>query len=146
KLTAAQIRLAQLRAEDDTEADRTHLARLTGLPATGLSVVPSSVPQLTPLSAEDSTSKPINSPAIESAYAVARAKQQIAFGDARYLWRPQIYFVAQYSLFAKFNNYDLYYRAFQYNNAGIGVEIKFPVFDAVQKAKSRESAADAVRA
>jgi outer membrane protein TolC len=146
RLTEAQIRLTRMRAEDDTEADRTHLARLTGLPATGLSVVPSSIPQFSPPPASDAPSGPVTSPSIESAYAVAKAKQQIAFGDARYLWRPQIYFVAQYSLFAKFNNYDLYYNRFQYNNAGIGVDIKFPVFDAVQRAKSRESAAEASRA
>ena len=146
RLTAAQIRLSRMRAEDDTEADRTHLARLTGLPAVGLGVVPSSIPQFSPPPASDSPSGPVTSPSIESAYAVAKAKQQIAFGDARYLWRPQIYFVAQYSLFAKFNNYDLYYNRFQYNNAGIGVDIKFPVFDAVQRAKSRESAAEAARA
>jgi outer membrane protein TolC len=146
RLTAAQIRLARMRAEDDTEADRTHLARLTGLPANGLSVVPSSIPQFSPPPPSDGPSGPVTSPSIESAYAVAKAKQQIAFGDSRYLWRPQIYFVAQYSLFAKFNNYDLYYNRFQYNNAGIGVDIRFPVFDAVQKAKSRESAAEASRA
>ena len=146
QLTAAQIRLTRLRSEDDTEADRAHLARLTGLPATGLSVVPSSIPQFAPSHTDDSRSRAITSPAIDSAYEVAKAKQQIAFGDARYMLRPQIYFVAQYSLFAKFNNYDLYYQRFQYNNAGIGVEIKLPIFDAVQKAKARESAADAARA
>jgi outer membrane protein TolC len=146
RLTAAQIKLARLRAEDDTAADQTHLALLTGLPASGLSVVPASIPQFAPPPTDNGSSIPMTSPAVESAYAIAKSKQQIAFGDARYLWRPQVYFVAQYSLFAKFNNYDLYYRAFQYNNAGIGVDIKFPVFDSVQKAKSRESAAEAARA
>lgn len=146
QLTAAQIRLARLRAEDDAEADREHLARLTGLPTTGLSVVSSSIPQFAPPPAESSSLGPMNSPAVESAYAVAKAKQQIAFGDARYLWRPQIYFAAQYARYAKFNNYDLYYLRFQHNNAGIGVEITLPIFDAVHKAKARESAADAARA
>jgi outer membrane protein TolC len=146
RLTAAQIRLTRLRYEDDTEADRMHLARLCGLPPAGLTVEPSSIPQFAPPPPDDAPSAPITSPSIQSAYAIAKAKQQIAFGDARYLWRPQIYFVAQYSLFAKFNNYDLYYNRFQYNNAGIGVDIKFPVFDAVQRAKSRESAAEAARA
>jgi len=94
----------------------------------------------------DKTEGPVTSPAVESAYAVAQAKQQIAFGDSRYLWRPQIYFVAQYSLFSKFNNYDEFYRNFQYNNAGIGVDIKFPIFDEAQKAKARQSAAEAARA
>ncbi len=146
KLTGAQIRLARLRTEDDAMADRAHLARLTGLPATGLSVIPSSVPHI-PAPLTDSTLQgATTSPAVESAYAIAQSKLQVAFGDARYLWRPQVYFVAQYSLFAKFNNYDLYYQRFQYNNAGVGVDIRFPIFDTVHKAKAQQSAADAAKA
>jgi outer membrane protein TolC len=148
RLSAAQIRLARLRAEDETAADQAHLARLTGLPATGLGVVPSSIPPFTPQSAEEAHLGLMTSPAVESAFAVAKAKQQTAYGDSRYLWRPQIMFVAQYSLFAKFNNYTLYYNAnaFQYNNFGIGVDIKLPIFDYLNKAKARESAAEAARA
>jgi len=144
RLTAAQVRLARLRAEDETATDQAHMARLTGLPAAGLGVISSSIPPFAPPAPDGPlTTGPVTSPVVEAAYATAKAKQQIASGDARYLWRPQIYFVAQYSLFSKFNNYDLYYQRFQYNNAGIGVEIRFPVFDAVHKAKARESAADA---
>jgi hypothetical protein len=55
-------------------------------------------------------------------------------------------FVAQYSLFAKFNNYDQYYNAFQYSNAGIGIDMRLPIFDVGHKAKARESAADAAKA
>lgn len=145
RLTMAQIKLARLRAEGDTAADQEHLARLTGLPVSGLTVIPSSVPAPTTLSDGTPTEPPL-SPAVEATYAIAKAKQQIAFGDSRYLWRPQIYFSAQYSLFAKFNNYDLYYNRFQYNNVGIGVEITFPIFDFVHEAKARESAAEAARA
>jgi outer membrane protein TolC len=146
RLSFAQIRLARLRAEDETAVDRAHLARLTGLPVRGLDVVSSSIPQLAaPASDNFDTALP-NSPAVDSAYAVAHAKREIAFGDARYLWRPQIFFAAQYNRFAKFNNYDLYYSHFQHNNAGIGVEITIPVFDMLHKAKARESAAEASRA
>ncbi len=145
RLTAAQIHLARLNAEDDEEANRLHLAMLTGLPKEGLQVVSSSIPKFSsPSMKEVEAAK--TSPAVESAYAIAQAKQKTAAGDARYLWRPQIYFAAQYSLFAKFNNYDSFYRNFQYNNIGIGIDMRFPVFDAVHKAKARESAADAARA
>ncbi len=145
-LTAAQIRLSKLRAEDSTEDDRAHLARLTGLPGSGLTTDSSSIPSISPVTTGDAPLGPMTSPAIESAYAVAKAKQQTAFGDSRYLWRPQIYFVAQYSRFSKINNYDLYYQRFQHNNAAIGIEITVPIFDAVHKAKARESAADAAKA
>ena len=146
KLSAAQIRLARLRAEDESAADQAHLARLTGLPAQGLTVIPSSIPEIATQTEDTVGEAPLTSPGVESAYAIAKAKQQTAFGDSRYLWRPQVYFVAQYSLFAKFNNYDQFYRNFQYNNAGIGVDIRLPIFDRVQRAKAHESAADAVRA
>ena len=146
QLSAAQIKLARLRGDDDFAIDQAHLARLTGLPAQGLYVIPSSIPQIATQTGDIAGTASLTSPAVESAYAIAKSKQQIAFGDSRYLWRPQIYFVAQYSLFAKFNNYDEFYKNFQSNNAGIGIDIKFPVFDSVSRAKARESAAEAVRA
>ncbi|HEU5341390.1 TolC family protein [Edaphobacter sp.] len=146
RLTAARIRLAKLHAGDDAETDLEHLAHLTGLPARGLSIVGSSIPVIAapvdPTSAQASST----SPAVDAAYATAHAKSLIAFGDARYLWRPQIFFAAQYNRYTKYNNYDLYYKNFQHNNAGIGVEIQLPIFDAARRAKARESAADAVRA
>jgi outer membrane protein TolC len=146
RLSAAQIRLSRLRAEDEAAADRAHLARLTGLPAQGLGIVSSSIPQFSAQATDASAAALPNSPAVESAYASAKAKRQIAFGDARYVWRPQIYFAAQYNRFTKYNNYDLYYRNFQHNNAGIGVQISLPIFDVVRRDKARESAADAVHA
>jgi outer membrane protein TolC len=146
RLTAAQIHLARLRAEDDADADRLHLATLTGLPSKGLSVISSSIPKFEPPASADAVTAAGSSPGVESAYAVAQAKQQTAKGDSRYLWRPQIMFVAQYSLFAKFNNYDQYYQRFQYSNAGIGIDMRLPIFDAGHKARARESAADAARA
>ncbi len=147
QLSAAQIRLARIRGEDDFVIDQEHLARLVGLPPKGLTVISSSIPQFEApnVSTSGTTALP-NSPAVEAAYATAHAKQEIAFGDSRYLWRPQISFVAQYSLFAKFNNYNEFYQNFQYNNAGIGIQITLPVIDVVHRAKARESAADAVRA
>jgi outer membrane protein TolC len=150
QLSAAQIRLAKLRSDDQAEEDRAHLALLIGVPAQGLSVVSSSIPPFTTPSAEPSANlletAPLSSPAVDSAYATANAKQQIAFGDARYLWRPQIAFAAQYNRYAEFNNYNLYYSHFQHNNFGVGVEITLPIFDMGHRAKARESAADAVHA
>jgi outer membrane protein TolC len=144
RLTEAQIRLAMLRADDEAAADEAHLAQLVGLPAKGLSVATNSIPALTSPEPNNLIDSPqASSPAVDSAYAAARAKREIAFGDARYLFRPQISFAAQYSRFAEFNNYQEYYLHFQQNNAGVGVQITLPVFDMAHKAKARESAADA---
>lgn len=146
RLTAAQVRLARLRAEDETAADRAHLARLIGLPAQALGTTSDSVPPFPAAAPDLTTSSSITSPAVESAYAVARSKRETAFGESRYLWRPQIYFEGQYSRFAKYTNIQDYYFRFQQNNAAAGVQINIPVFDMVHRAKAREAAAEASHA
>ena len=146
RLTAAQIRLARLRAEDETAADQAHLARLIGLPPQGIGTTSSSVPPFTATSSNLTDTAPLTSPAVESAYAVARSKRQTAFGEARYLWRPQIYFQGQYSRYAKYTNIQDYYLRFQQNNAAVGVQITIPLYDVAHRAKEREAAADAARA
>jgi outer membrane protein TolC len=147
RLTAAQIRLARLRAEDETAADQAHLARLIGLPAQGIGTTSSSVPVF-PTTSSDLTAAAtaITSPAVESAYAIARSKRETAFGEARYLWRPQISFQGQYSRFAKYTNIQDYYLRFQQNNAAVGVQITVPLYDVAHRAKEREVAADAAHA
>jgi outer membrane protein TolC len=146
RLTAAQVRLARLRAEDETVADQAHLARLIGLPAQNLGTASDSVPALPAASTDLTTTTLITSPAVDSAYAIARSKRETAFGEARYLWRPQITLDGQYSRFAKFNNLQDYYFRFQQNNAAIGVQITVPLYDKAHQAKAREAAADAAHA
>jgi len=146
RLSAARIRLSVLRAEDETSTDQAHLARLIGLPARGLGVSSSSVPAFTePSSSEVDAPSPATSPAVLSAYANARAKQETAFAEARYLWRPQVFFAGQYNRFATFNNYQAYYLHFQQNNAAVGIQINIPFFDQAHRAKAQEAAADASR-
>ncbi|MBB5338788.1 TolC family protein [Tunturiibacter gelidoferens] len=147
RLTAAQIHLARLRMDDDAAADQAHLARLLGLPPQGIATSSSTIPPLAEDKPADITATLVGtSPAVESAYANARAKREIAFGENRYLWRPQIVLEGQYSRYAKFNNLQDYYFRFQQNNAAIGVQITIPFFDAAHKAKAREADADASHA
>ena len=143
RLTDAQIRLAKLRADDETSFDQVHLAQLIGLPAQGLSIFGNSIPAVTAPEPVLPDQPQASSPAVEAAYATARSKREIAFGDARYILRPQISFEGQYSRFAKFNNLQDYYFRFQQNNAAVGVQISIPLFDEGHRAKARESAADA---
>jgi outer membrane protein TolC len=146
RLTAAQIRLARLRAEDDTAADRAHLARLIGLPEQGLGITSDTVPALPATTPDPVGPTTITSPVVESAYATAHAKQETAFGEARYLWRPQIYFEGQYSRFAKYTNIQDYYFRFQQNNAAVGVQITIPLYDVAHRARERQAAAEASHA
>ena len=145
KLTAAQIHLAYLNAQDETAADQLRLAHMIGLPSTNLATVHDSVPHLgAPATDEASVTLP-ESPSVRATLSNAEAKQQMAWGDARKLYRPQVFLASEYSLFAKFNNYQLYFppNTFRYNNAGIGIQISWPIFDRALKDKAMESAADA---
>ncbi len=40
---------------------------------------------------------------------------------------PQVDLIAQYALFARFNNFDQYFNRFQTSNAQLGVSFKFPI-------------------
>jgi outer membrane protein TolC len=149
KLSAAQLRLSRLRAEDATADDRDHLARLMGLPATalkvegGLPTLPS--PEL--MQASDATPM---TPAVAAAFASAHAKQELAFGDNRYLYRPQISLFFQYSRYAtfanSFNQLTKVYGTVGANAEAYGVQITIPLFDKYHQAKARETAADAAHA
>jgi hypothetical protein len=75
-----------------------------------------------------------------------KSKQEMALGDSRKEWRPQVAFGIQYSRYAKFNNYAEYYLRFQHNNFDVGVDVKLPIFDAEARDRARGSAADAVHA
>jgi outer membrane protein TolC len=141
--TSAQLKLQRLQLEDDLDTRQEHLARLTGLPPDGLITIRSSIPQVP---REISAPSNYQTPGVQAAYANARAKQQQAFGDNRKLWRPEIFFVAQYSRLETFNNIEQYYKTYNPNSIGLGIQLNFPMISATLKAKGRESVADAAHA
>jgi outer membrane protein TolC len=147
ELTAAQVDEKRIHLENDAEDMRQKIAHLTGLPADGLTAVSSSIPGPPSLESLGSgAANADNNSGIAAAYASAKSKLFLAWGDARANYRPYGVFGGQYSRFATFNNYSEYFQHFQYNNFGAGVQITIPLFDAVRRAKARESAADAVAA
>ncbi len=148
KLTAARIDLKRLHLENEADIVRQQLAHLTGLPATSFVTSPNSVPSAPRNPAEPAGNLPMamQNAGVQAAQANAKSKLYVAFGDSRQIYRPQFAFGGEYSLFAKFNNYDEFFKNFQYNNFDVGVQIKVPLFDAALKARERRSAADAARA
>ena len=103
-----------------------------------------------------------STPGVQAAIEHARAQYLRAQGEHRALW-PAVDFAAQYALLSKFNNYQNYYipshpcvtavgevlcvsNSFQQNNATIGVNIRFPLFNASQKARAQGADADALKA
>jgi outer membrane protein TolC len=148
ELTAAQVDEKHLRLEDDANQLRQKLAHLTGLPGSSFITDSKSIPNPPDFSPDDSIENSVGerNAGIQAAYANAKSKRLISFGDEKQNYRPQFAFGAEYNRYAEFNNYQEYYLRFQHNNFDIGVQITFPIFDASRRAKARESAADAKRA
>ncbi|HSY72484.1 MAG TPA: TolC family protein [Alloacidobacterium sp.] len=147
KLTSARIDLQRIHLQNDTEMLRQQLAHLTGLPAASFVTNANSIPSAPRILPENEKQQAtMQNAGVQAAQANAKSKQYVAFGDARQIFRPQFYAGGNYSLFAKFNNYNEFYQHFQYNNFDIGVQIKVTLFDAAIKARERRSAADFARA
>jgi len=157
KLTAAQLRLAALRDEDETAVDREHLARLIGLPPAALSV--NSDFPASPAALETTVDTMVHgyaNSAVASAFANANSKQRQARGDARFRFRPQVNFFAQYNYYATFSDSFAQLQKIYQANTGqttlsasegaFGVQITLPIMDRARAAKARESAADAAHA
>jgi len=153
KLTAAQVRLKQVHLDSEVAGERAHLAQITGLDAANIATIPVSIPPAPGASVYlDNKAVPL---AVQAAFANATAKQQQAVGDHRQTWLPQLMFAAQYARFASFNNYQDYYgnqgsvggeKPFQFNNAALGMQFSWPIFDRTRKARADMSAADAAHA
>jgi outer membrane protein TolC len=147
KLNTARIRLkiAELLAGADTL--RLRLSQLTGLPAKEFETISESIPRLPEVSQEeDLAARAISfSPAVKGAQELAAAKLFQARGEHKQLY-PAVDLIGQYARFAKFNNYDQYYKTFKRNNGAIGVEIRFPFLNKGQKDHSEALYAEAQRA
>jgi len=152
QLTGAQIQLQRLQFIDRADVLRAELAHLTGLQASDMTPDPSSIPATAgnqPLDGNLShidSSVTTDSSSVKAAYDTAKSKLYTAYGDSRQNFRPTVSFVANYGLFASFNNYSQYYLHFQENNFGIGVQIQIPLFNAAHKAQARDSSAQAAHA
>jgi outer membrane protein TolC len=147
KLAAAQVRMRLADAEGAADVLRERLGQLTGVPATSIETVTESIPEVPDLSqAPDIVGTAVaSSPVLKSAMQDATAKEFRAKGEHRVML-PAIDLVAQYGLFSKYNNYDLYFKSFQRNNATLGVAIRFPFLNFAQRARAEAADAEAVKA
>jgi outer membrane protein TolC len=148
KLVAARVRLHRTEASGSADVLRRHLAGLTGLPVSAIEPDPASIPALPPVhSDEDSQEKALTtSPTIKFADQHALAESMRAVADHRG-WLPTVDFSAQYArLSNQINNYGTYYVHFQPNNATIGVGVRFPIFNASQRALAQATDLEALKA
>jgi outer membrane protein TolC len=147
RLATARVRLRLTQARGSLDVLREHLAQLTGLPANSIETVAASV---SPIPAVDqqrdlALSSSQASPAVKLADEHAIAAGFRARAEHRVML-PSFDFAAQYALLSKFNNYDVYYNAFQRNNATVGVSIIFPFLNFSQRARASGADAEALKA
>jgi outer membrane protein TolC len=164
RLSAARVRQRIVEARGSADVLREHLAKLTGLSPGGIQTEPDSVPDLPALPQDDSAPAKAGdtNPSVQAAVEHARAQYLLAQGEHRSFW-PAFDFAAQYALLSKFNNFQNYYiperpcvtslgtflcptGGFRQNNATVGVSIRFPFFNAAQRARAQAADADAVKA
>ena len=152
---SAQTHLSALRAQlhvDQAESAihemQSALSQLTGVPVASLEVASESVPALPETPApSDPDAVAASNPGFLFAREHAAAEGFRARAEHRALW-PTADFATQYAVLAKFNNWLQFFpnSVFQRNNATIGVVIRFPIFNAGQRAHAAAADAEAVRA
>lgn len=144
RLTAAQIKLQRLHLETRAGVLAEQLSTLTGLPADTILPVHDSIPQIPQIQA--TTATPL--PGIEAAKLIAKAKFSAAKGDQDSTLYPQLSFFAQYNrnttLLNEVNTF--FARPLPANNFSSGIGLQIPIFNMRNRAKSRESVADALKA
>ena len=144
RLTAAQLKIKRLHLETRAATLAKQLAVLTGLPVGSITPEHASIPEIPAVKAGEA---PRTTAGIESAGLLALSRQIQAHGDALTTHRPQLSFGAQYNLDSDaLNNYSTYFKNFTPNNVAFGFSFQIPLFDRGQRDKSRQSAAEALRA
>jgi outer membrane protein TolC len=147
RLTAAQIKLKREHLETRAATLAKQLATLTGLPVGSIAPDHASIPEIPQVNG-DLTASDLHG--IEAARLQATAKQQAATGDNDINFWPQLFFAAQYNrnttILNSVNQYFNNGAGLPANNFSSGISIQIPVFNMGNRAKARESAAEALRA
>jgi outer membrane protein TolC len=147
KLTAATVKLARLHLETRAGTLAKQLATLTGLPMGSITPDHASIPEI-PAVHGDMVARTL--PGIQAAQMLAHSREQQSQGDQMTNYLPQLSFFAQYNRNTTLlNNVNQYFNPLHpipANNLASGFNISIPLLDMVHRAKSKESAADALRA
>ena len=145
QLAEARIRLRIADAQGQADVLREHLAKLTGLTPAEIQPDPDSMPQLPFISQEDNLAARAvaNSPVVKLAEQKTEAAAARAKGEHR-ATLPFADLASQYAYLARFNGYDQYFIKYTSNNLAAGLNIKFPFFNPVQKARAAQADADTI--
>ena len=144
QLVSARIRLRIADAQAQADVLREHLAKLLGVPVESIVIDSETVPQVPEISQDDDlASKAVaNSVAVKLADEKVKSAQERAKGEHRAAYWPVMDVASHYSYLARFNNYDLYYQRYTANNFSVGMNMRLPLFDPVQKRKAEVADAE----
>lgn len=147
RLATARVQMRMAEAKGSADVLRLRLSQLTGLSAEELGTDPDSIPIFPDVQQQDDLAKKAvqSNPAVKAAQQQALSKQFMAQGEHKALY-PSFDLAGQYAVLTNFNNYDIYIRNFQANNASGGLVMKFPFFDTAQRARAAQAKADFIRA
>jgi len=145
QLVTARIRLRIAEAQDQGDVLREHLAQLLGVPADSIATDPESMPEIPAISQDDDLPAQAvgNSLEVKLAEQKAASAQARASGEHKAAIMPTADVATQYAYLARYNNYDQYFLHYTANNFAGGLNIRFPIFNSVQKARAQEAEADA---
>jgi outer membrane protein TolC len=144
RLSAAEIKLRRIHIEARAAVLGKQLAALTGLPDGSIRIDHASIPEIPQLHAD---SPEHDVPGVRAAYLTALSKGLQAKGDQEIKYLPQMNFVAQYNRNTTLlNNVNSYFaKPLPANNFSSGISVEIPIFNMGQRAKARESSAEALR-
>lgn len=135
ELTAARINERLLKLQDRDELLSQQLHDLSGFPDNEAIEVEAQEPSF----GNDLQQAQIAELAVQNDAGIQeaeneRAARQHLLRAAHLSYFPTLDAVGQYSIFSRFNNYDLYYKTFQRNNFNVGIEVTIPIFAAKTRA------------
>jgi outer membrane protein len=147
KLASAKVRLQLAQTKSVADQLRLRLSQLTGLPADSIQTSTETIPPLPAIPADQDLIKLALSrnPTVKMAELAAQTRTFRANGEAKQLY-PSLDLVAQYSVLARFNNYDQFFQKFQRHNVTLGVAIRFPILNYGQRAVADAARAEVLKA
>jgi outer membrane protein len=135
ELTMARTEQQIVQLESRQRVLERELAALTGVPPDQRIEVESETLPIEEQRERDLIDHALNSSLdIQQAELERRARSDQLKGEIAAKW-PTMNLFGQYSLFARFNNFQDYFQRFQRNNFNIGVEVRIPIFTGQRSAK-----------
>lgn len=144
KLTAAELKLKRLHLQGRKTVLERQLSTLTGLPVGSIRVDRASIPEIPQIHGAEGK-VPIHG--VLAANFIALSKAQQARGDREANYLPELRFFVQYNRNTTILNdvNQFFAKPLPANNFASGISVQIPLFDMGRYARTRESAADALR-